>query len=203
MQDQESVRLLARYRDGDQDAADEIFRRYIVRLTALADARLSEKMKVREAPEDVVQSALGTFFRNAKEGRYSLERGGDLWRLLAAITVHKVLKKVEFHQAQKRDVECDQGANHSSWDIKPEAISHDPSPEEAITIADELEQLMRQLKPKHQEILQLRLQGASLDEISRRLGRTTRTVQRVVKNIGEQLETQLLDLDQTNSNNKG
>ena len=34
--EQESVRLLARYRDGDAAAADELFRRYCNRLTGLA-----------------------------------------------------------------------------------------------------------------------------------------------------------------------
>ena len=97
--DNESMPLLARWKDGDEAAADEIFARYLHRLTGLARNCLSEKMQHRVDAEDVVQSAYRSFFRHAKEGRYKLKRCGDLWRLLAAITINKTMEQVEFHQA--------------------------------------------------------------------------------------------------------
>ena len=35
-----------------------------------------------------MQSAYRSFFVGVREGRYALERGGDLWRLLVALTLH-------------------------------------------------------------------------------------------------------------------
>ncbi len=73
----------------------------------------------------------------------------------------------------------------------PEAVAHDPSPSEALAAVEELEKLMRQLKPTQQRILQLRLQGVSVEEIAETTDRTTRTVYRVLENIRLALEARL------------
>ena len=77
-----SVNLVHRWRGGDQKAAEELFRRYANRLIGLARSRLSRKLARRVDPEDVVQSVYRSFFHDVRDGRYDLQRGGDLWRLL-------------------------------------------------------------------------------------------------------------------------
>ena len=104
MTEEDSVELLKRWKMGDERAAQALFDRYVERLIGLARNRLSERMRRRVEPEDVVQSAYRSFFKKAGDGRYSLDRSGDLWKLLAAITVSKVRGQVEFHTAQKRGV---------------------------------------------------------------------------------------------------
>ena len=89
--DDDSLALLERWKAGDGSAADEIFSRYMQRLAGLARHRLSDKMQRRVDPDDVVPSADRSFFRPAQDDRYELKRSGDLWRLLAAITMNKVL----------------------------------------------------------------------------------------------------------------
>src|SRR5947209_1095765 len=84
-----SADLMARWRDGDQQAAGELFRRYADRLRALARTRLSARLARHVDPEDVVQSAYRSFFSGARSDRYALRRSGDLWRLLVSITLHK------------------------------------------------------------------------------------------------------------------
>src|SRR5262245_5701318 len=76
-----SGNLVARWRQGDQQAAAELFHRYASRLTALARSQLSGQLAHRIDPEDVVQSVCRCFFADTREGRYELQRGGDLWRL--------------------------------------------------------------------------------------------------------------------------
>ena len=85
-------------------AAAEIFNRHVDRLVALAAARLSQKYAQRVDPEDVVQSAFRSFFREAKSGRYTYERSGDLWRLLAGININKLYRHIEYNGAAKRNV---------------------------------------------------------------------------------------------------
>src|SRR5262245_61917038 len=69
--------LLARCREGDQQAAAELFRRYADRLIALARSRLSARLARRLDPEDAVHSAYRSFFADVREGRYHVEQGGD------------------------------------------------------------------------------------------------------------------------------
>src|SRR5437879_3375640 len=97
-----SAELMARWRQGDQEAAEELFRRYAERLLALARSRLSARLARHVDPEDVVQSAFRSFFTGARADRFALRRSGDLWRLLVAITLHKLQHQVERHTAGKR-----------------------------------------------------------------------------------------------------
>src|SRR5215469_11207745 len=97
-----SEQLLARYQAGDETAAEELFRRYVSRLTVFARARLAPRVARRVDPEDVVLSAYSSFFVRARNGQLSLRRSGDLWRLLVAVTLNKVRHQVARHEAGKR-----------------------------------------------------------------------------------------------------
>ncbi len=70
---EESRNLLQRYQEGDEQAAEEIFNRYLQRLVQLASGQLSEKLRRRVAPEDIVQSVFRSFFGKAQDGRFCLE----------------------------------------------------------------------------------------------------------------------------------
>ena len=102
MHDDRSTDLMARWRQGDQDAAAELFRQYAGRLIALARSRLPAHMSQRFDPEDVVQSAYRSFFARAREGRFDIQPGNDLWQLLVGITVHKLQHQVRRNSADKR-----------------------------------------------------------------------------------------------------
>jgi RNA polymerase sigma-70 factor (ECF subfamily) len=191
--DERSGNLVARWRQGDQRAADELFRRYTDRLVLLARSRLPGKLAQRTAPEDVVQSVYRVFFSRAREGRYDLERGGDLWRLLVTMTLHKVYQQVRRHGAKKRAVQAE--VNFSSEDSLAGLqahLAHRPSPSEVVALTDQLEEIMKPLPPLHRHILELRLQGHNLDEIADAVDRTERTVRRVLEEIKQQLQKGLM-----------
>jgi RNA polymerase sigma factor (sigma-70 family) len=182
--------LIRRWREGDQPAAGELFRRYADRLIALARGRLSAKLARSVDPEDIVQSAYRSFFADTREGRYSLERGGDLWQLLVTITLHKLQHRVERSQAQKRAVEQEQhfGSEDSLLGLQPHLLRCEPSPAEAIALADEMEQLMGRLDSACRRILELRLQGHNLAEVATQTDCSVRSVQRALERIKQQLK---------------
>ena len=190
MTDERSGDLLARWRAGDAEAATELFRRYADRLIALARSRLSAKLARRVDPEDVVQSAYRSFFADARDGRFELQRGGDLWRLLVRITLNKLSTQVRRHSRQKRSArqEVTFGSEDSLLGISAGLLSHEPSPEEAVGLADHLEQIMRRLQPAQRRVLELRLQGHKLEETADQLQRSERTIRRVLEEIVEMLE---------------
>lgn len=192
MGDSDAQKLLNRWKDGDQQAATEIFEQYMNRLIGLARNRLSSKMAQRVDPEDVVQSAYRSFFRRASDDQYSFERSSDLWRLLAAITVKKVHGQVEHHTAQKRSFHREEASGSGDDDggffgVHPEVVSREPSPVEALTVVEELELLMKSLSPEHGQILELRLQEQTIEEIAENVGCSERTVRRVLDRVREKL----------------
>jgi RNA polymerase sigma factor (sigma-70 family) len=175
--------LLARWQAGDERAADELFRRYADRLIGLARSRLSARLAGRVDAEDVVQSAYRSFFADARAGGYHIERGGDLWRLLVSITLHKLQDQVDRHTAEKRSVDAERrfGTEDSMAGIRPALLSRDPSPLE-------LEQAMRPLQPNERRVLELRLQGYNHEEIAGALDCSERTVIRTLNRVKEHLK---------------
>jgi RNA polymerase sigma-70 factor (ECF subfamily) len=181
-----SADLMFRWQGGDQQAAGELFLRYAERLLALARRRLSAKLSRHIDPEDVVQSAYRSFFVGARDGRFVLRQSGDLWRLLVTITVHKLQHQVERHSAAKRDLSKEYHGENG-WTLQAEVLAREPTPAEAAALADTLEHVLRDLKPRQRRMVELRLQGYQLEEVARAVRRSERTVRRVLDQIKQGL----------------
>ncbi len=193
MDSETSIQLLQRWREGDESAATEMFERYVNRLCGLARTRLSERMKRRVEPEDIVQSVYRSFFRKAGD-HFTLEKTGDLWRLLAAITVNKVRGQVEFHTAQKRGIHAEESmlADRSMLRVSPEAISDEPKPDDAAAMVEELADVLSSLDDVQRSIVELSMQNQSVEEIAETIQRSERTVRRTLQHVREELENRLL-----------
>ena len=174
-----SDQLLFRCGEGDEDASREIFDRYLARLTALARSRLAARLQRRTDPDDIVLSAYRSFFVGARDGRFILQRSGDLWRLLATITLHKLNRQIKRHSAESRDVRREIAAADDA------NFAREPTSEEAVALADELESILKPLDPLLRRVLELRLQGQSLEEIAAITMRSERTVRRSLAEIRE------------------
>lgn len=190
--DDASINLVARWRQGDQQAAQTLFERYVSQLVALAQSRLSSKLAGRIDPEDVVQSAYRSFFAAARDGRFDLQRGGDLWRLLVATTLHKLHDQVKHHRAQKRNVQRECSLGDGLHGIEAEQLARQPSPVEAVALVDEVQEAMRGLDALHRRVLELRLEGYNLDEIGASIDRCPQTVRRILERIKKGLAAQRL-----------
>jgi RNA polymerase sigma factor (sigma-70 family) len=187
--DDESAALLVRWSAGDERAAEELVGRYTGRLLALARARLSSRLVGRFDPEDVVQSAYRSFFVDARRDRFVLERSGDLWRLLAAITLNKLHRQVARERAAKRspDRECRFGGESSFLGLAPEAAAGEPSAEEAVAVVEELELILLRFNPVQRRMVELRLQGHTLKEIAEDVDRSERYVHAVLDDLKRRL----------------
>lgn len=167
--------LLDRLQAGDEEAAAEVYHRYVNRLTALARSRLSQRLAARLDADDVVMSAYRSFFVRARAGAFALGAGDDLWRLLVEITLHKLYRQAAHHSAKKRSVARDA----EQPDGRPQrAAAPEPTADVAVAAAEELALAMRDLSANARAALELRLQGHDLNEIARQLGCSERTVRR-------------------------
>lgn len=194
MDGHETRDVFDRLRRGDEEAAREVFDRYLTRLVALARSRLSEKLARKVDADDIVQSALRSFFMRARDGQYAIERAGDLWALLASITKHKLLKKARHYGQQKRNAGIEQPIPGAERVDNNAAFADQPSDAEAIALADEVEAMMRELEPMQREMLELRLQGKTIPEVAAAVQRSERTVRRFLGNFRDQLEERFKEL---------
>jgi RNA polymerase sigma factor (sigma-70 family) len=183
--------LAARLREGRESAAEQVVREYTNRLIGLARKRLPSDITAKVDPEDVLQSALNSFFERYKDGQFDKVDSRDaFWRLLAQITARRCNRKIDEFFAECRDVRREtnfRGATDFSgpdWD----AVAPDPTASEAAILAETEDKLVRESDPKDRPIVELTLKGYSVAEIAERVERSERTVERVRKRLRERLE---------------
>lgn len=166
-------------RRGDPVAEEALFHAYSERLIRLIRRRLSRRLSRRFDPEDVVLSAWRSFFLRARAGEFT-ETGpdGDLWPLLATLTLRKLSKHVRRHQSAGRSVNRD-----FSLETSPQIIGAMAEAETAALVTDEIEHLLTRLDATDQEILIQTLQGADPAAIAADLDCTDRTIRRSLEKI--------------------
>jgi RNA polymerase sigma-70 factor (ECF subfamily) len=187
----ESDELVEQWRAGDQEAARLLFDRYVDRLAALARQRIGKRLSARVDADDVVQSVFRTFFCRLREGQYHIADQDDVCKLLVQITVHKTLRQVEFHGAGRRDPRQETPQGDQPQERLMELLGREPSPEATVTFLDQLEHFLNELRPEERQILEMRFQGHSNEEVAVKLGVSDRKVRRVierVRGLAEQVE---------------
>jgi RNA polymerase sigma factor (sigma-70 family) len=179
----EDKNLVSQFRKGDQDAARQIVDRYLERLLTLARRRISQRLASRVDPEDIVQSVFRTFFGRLKDGQFVFDDQDDLCKLLMRITLHKTLRQVAYHKAAKRDPsqETPHGEHHHEQLMA--VFDEEPTQEATVAFLDQLEHFLGQLRPQEREILEMRLQGHSNEDIATKLGIYDRKIRRVIEHV--------------------
>ena len=184
-EDPESDRsLLARWRERDEAAASTLYARYSQRLLELAHHRTSPALRQLAPAEDVVQSVFRSLFRGVDSGAFDAPEGASLWNLLAVIAINKIRRKA----SRSRSVAA--GSLEAAPDDRGELdIPGADSPEQ---VECALRETIEGLLPLEQELVLLRIEGYSVVEISDRLGRSTRTVERSLQRLRDRLSDELL-----------
>jgi len=175
--------LLNAWQTGNEYAAQILYQRYMVRLTALARSKLSRKLARRLDPDDIVLSAWRSFFVAVNAGRVLVPEDDNLWPLLVTMTLRKLSRQVTRHAAQRRNIGKDLSQDDQlSWQ---QILSREPAPYEAAMIVDEVESLLSELDATDREVFSRRLQGEHQAEIAIALNCSERTVRRSLQRIRE------------------
>jgi len=182
--------VIGQVRDGDEDAAAEVFNRFADRLIFLARIRLDKRLRRKVDPEDVMQSVFRTFFVRQRKGQFKLDDWDSLWSLLVRITVRKCGRRVAAFHADCRDVNREASSMFADQESRRqwEAMAREPTPQEAASLTETLEHPLQDLDQRRQQMLVLRLQGYTVQEISEKVGCTQRTVHRLLEKARKSLQ---------------
>lgn len=184
----DDLQLIACIRSGSEDAAAILYERYARRLEGLADRQMSAGIRRVTEPEDIVQSAFRSLFRGVRSGAYSAPEGRSLWNLLAVIAVHKVRRKATRQRSVTGAVSLSAAPDSDTFGTPEDALS--PEGFEAA-----LRECIESLSEDERTVVTLRIEGYTVEEISDRLSRSRRTVERQLQRIREQLTEDLSDDD--------
>jgi RNA polymerase sigma-70 factor (ECF subfamily) len=168
-----------------------VFERFSRRLIGLARGHLDARLQRKVDPEDVVQSAYKSLLLRYGEGALAAEGWEGLWGLLTMITVRKCADRARFHKAERRDLRRETAppaaADSPAW---PDAIAREPTPDEAVALAETIEGLLSRLDADERTMVEMSLQGFSTQEISEQTGRAERSVRRLRERVRKYLERQ-------------
>nr|WP_143547863.1 protein kinase [Rhodopirellula sp. SM50] len=173
--------LLRRWKNGDERAAEVLFDRYAFRLVALVASRLYRRYRSQIDPDEVMQSAMGSFFDAARHSRIRVSHSVSLWRLLATFARRKLARSIERHSASKRGgdqtrIPLDQAA------FLTEIVAADDSD------ADEFSNdLKAELSADQFSVVEGLLAGQTQREIAESLGIDERTVRRRLAKVRQRL----------------
>ncbi len=201
--------LLNRCKQGDRLAENELIAIYFSRLADKAAVKIGQKFNGKFDGEDIAVSVLKSVALRMRTGKVEIEDEKRFWAMLMATMKNKVHRQIEYWTALGRSVyrESIEQQNDSQQECLPElvlqAMSRDPSPEEAVATGELILGLYEKLdaltldrfeEPSCKEVLQLRIEGLDYIEICdyamKKYGRilSTKSIYNRMKAIGEVLE---------------
>jgi RNA polymerase sigma-70 factor (ECF subfamily) len=138
-----------------------------------------------------VQSVFGTFFHSARRGRYEIADGEDLWKLFLVIALNRIRTEETFHLAAKRDrrLTAEIDCLAPSKLLKMQLPQTPPEGFLKLIIDEALERL----PPQHRIIVQKRMEGYEVSEIAEQIGRSKRSVERILQESRNKLSVLLQD----------
>ena len=172
---------------GGDAGAQPLWERYFERLVFVARAKLraASPNGIVADEEDAALSALDSLFRGIERDRFpKLDDRDDLWRLLVVITKRKVLDQVRYGRTLGRGSgqvirEVDLFGEVETGAGLDQVIDPEPTPEFAVMLAEEAQRRLASLgDPKLQEVVVLKMEGFTNDEIADKLKSSRSSVQR-------------------------
>jgi RNA polymerase sigma-70 factor (ECF subfamily) len=163
---QEFRDLVRRVRDGDDEAAAEMVRRYEATIRMAIRVRLDQSGLRRLLDStDICQSVLASFFVRAASGQFELETPGQLVKLLVTMARNKLIN----HAHQQRAARRDSRRREASPEDR-EVADAGPSPSQVATYRELLEVFRGRLSADERRLADFRGRGHSWAEIAAELG---------------------------------
>jgi len=179
-------------KDGDADAAQQLWQRYFAQLVRLARSNLGTANRRVSDEEDVAVSVFDKFFQAAEAGRFpDLADRDSLWRLLVKMTAQKAVDHMRKTGRQRRGGGRLRGESvfGSTNDLNDEqafaqVVGDEPTPEFCLMISEQFDALLQSIDdPQLQELALGKMEGYSNDEMAERLGCSLRTIERRLRLI--------------------
>jgi RNA polymerase sigma factor (sigma-70 family) len=175
---------------GDPEAVRFFCDRYGPMIQQVADRHLVAGLRRRVGPESICQSACLSFLRRVRAGEYRLNDCDDLWKLLCAIALTKVREKVRYHLRHKRSVAREQplAGPDPADEIGLDPADPRQSPADAVAFQEQFDQVLGEFTEEERELILLRLQNFTTEEIAGRMSCSERTVRRILTRVKDHME---------------
>ena len=174
--------LLGKLSAGDEAAAEQVFRTYEPYLRMVIRRQLSPRLQAKFDSIDVVQSLWADLVEGFRERQWHFENANQLRAFLLTAARNRFNDRYREH---RRSLELEQpiSANGKS---EPFA-SDDPTPSEVVQAHDVWEHLLEICPPEHRRLLELKRQGASLEDLVAQTGMHEGSIRRILRMLGRKM----------------
>ncbi len=167
--------MMRRIREGDQEAAAQLVRFYEPTIRRVIRFRLQDsRLKTLLDSEDICQSVLGSFFVRAAAGQYELQHPEQLVQLLVKMARNKLASKTRRETAQRRD----RRRLEATDALAEEAAATSATPSRVLMHQELLTEAYRRLADDELELVRLRHEGLSWEEIAAQQGETAQNLRK-------------------------
>ncbi len=183
--DELGIQLVQRWRNGDEEAANLLYQRYVERMVRIVCGQLKgHAMAARLDPEDVVQSAFFSVFRRMRGGEFRFQNDDELWKLLVTIALNKTRTQVTKNLAARRSINRETAGDCFAIDESiVQRVQKQPCISDVLAFRETLDHILSGLPKDDAQVVQLRLEGYTQEEIADKLKITDRTVRRKLASI--------------------
>jgi RNA polymerase sigma-70 factor (ECF subfamily) len=174
--------LMERLRNGEIEAAEQVFLTFEPILRMMVRRRLTPRLRTKFDSIDVVQSAWADVLEGFREGGWRFNDGDHMRAYLARVTYNHFVNNC---RRNNHAVERERPF------IGPEQPglppSEQPRPSEVAQAGELWEMMMDLCPPAHHELLRLKRQGLPLAEIAARTGLHESSVRRILYELARRL----------------
>lgn len=185
MDDATFLDLVSRARRGDPVAIAELLRVFERDVRQMVRLKLPRTLRSRFDSMDFVQAVWASFFAD-EDGPDRFDSPRHLRAYLAGVARNKVLEEYRKRtQTRKYDI----GREEPLYVLRGgrerplEVPSTEPSPSQHLQAEDRLAQLVAGRPPVEAQVVRLRQEGLTFEEIAQRTGLGERTVRRVIEGL--------------------
>jgi RNA polymerase sigma factor (sigma-70 family) len=174
--------LLRILSSGDHAAAERAFADYEPYLRKVVRRQLPARLRAKFDSSDMVQSVWASLLGDVRNANWRFADTAHLRAFLAKVTRNRLIDRLRKHNTA---MEREQPLDKTRSEDMP--ASREPRPSE-VAEADELwDKMLALCPPEHHQILELRRQKLSLNEIAERTGLHEGSVRRILRKLSRQL----------------
>lgn len=183
-------KLVSELGEGDRQRVQQLWDQYFDKLMQLANQKMPARLRRICDGEDLALSALNSFIEGAEKRRFpDLQDPSDLWSLLVVISKRKMSYRIRSAKRLKRGGGQVRGesiflmpdqATHAETVAGLESFfSDEPAVEDISEIGERIAVLLEKLgSDEFRQVVELKLQGCTHEEIAETLDISVRTVHR-------------------------
>ncbi|HQU43223.1 MAG TPA: sigma-70 family RNA polymerase sigma factor [Pirellulales bacterium] len=173
--------LLSQLPGGDPAVVEQIFVNVAPGLRALVRRQLPQALRTKLDSEDVVLSIWTDVLDGLRKGRWSFQDAAHLRAFLNRAARNRVIDRQRQHRTA---LEKERRLSPDDCDSLADDVAR---PSESLRTDELWQQLLTLCPPAHHDLLRMKRQGLSLDEIAQRTGLHPSSVRRILYDLARQL----------------